>query len=208
MADYCTLPRSNLYPVEDWLDDRRAVFVEPLAAACAVNERLGLCGDERVLVLGDGKLGILCAWVLSTLAGQVTLCGHHPEKLELAAWRGLQTIARSADFDGDADIVVDATGSATGFMEAAVRCRPRGTVVLKTTVADSATINLAPVVVKELQVIGSRCGRFEDALAFLRAFPDLPLERLISGCYPLDQAEAAFARAAERDSLKVLLAVS
>lgn len=208
MAEYCLLPIANLYPVEAGLAAERAVLVEPLAAACEILEQLAVNGNERIVVLGDGRLGILCAWVLATAADDVTLVGRHPEKLALAAWRGLKTLPAGEKPPAGADIVVEATGSGAGLSQALALCRPRGTVVLKSTVASQGELELAPLVINEITLLGSRCGRFADALAMLAKFPDMPLARLITHRYPLEQAETAFSRAASGQALKVLLDIN
>lgn len=207
MAEFCMLPDANLHAVPDDIADERAVFVEPLSAACEIMEQVPLRGTERAVVLGDGRIGILCAWILSTVLQDVTLAGHHPAKLEAARWRGLNTCEKTGPREGDADLVVEATGSVRGLADALALCRPRGTVVLKTTVADFFHIDLAPAVVKEVSVVGSRCGRFSEGLRILQNHPDMPLERLITGRYPLTRGIEAFERAKQRDSLKVLLEI-
>ncbi len=207
MAEFCTLPYGNLHPVPDGISDERAVFVEPLSAACEILEQVSLTGRERAVVLGDGRLGILCAWVLSTVLEDVTLAGHHPAKLEAACWHSVKTCDQPGLMDRDADLVVEATGTGRGLEEAIRLCRPRGTIVLKTTIAQSFTIDLAPVVVREITLVGSRCGRFEDGLHVLLNHPDMPLERLITGCCPLERGVEAFELARQRESLKVLLDV-
>jgi len=167
-----------------------------------------MSGAERIIVLGDGRLGILCAWVLATVSSNVTIVGHHPDKLEHARWRGIKTALHEEEIEPGADILVEATGSGQGIAEAMSLCRPRGTIVLKSTVAMQGNINLAPVVVQEQTILGSRCGRFGDGLRIMQDFPDMPLERLISGRYPLEKAEEAFARAQDGEALKVLLEVN
>lgn len=205
MADYCVLPVSNLLEVPKTVSDDRAVLIEPLSAACEILEQLKIEGSERVVILGDGRLGILCAWVLSTVIDDVTLVGHHPKKLELSAWRHIRTAIGYADVNAGADIVVDATGSGRGINEAMLLCRPRGTVVLKSTVAFQGELNLAPVVINELTLLGSRCGQFKDGLRMLESYPDMPVERLITDRYPIEQAVEAFERSAQPDAVKVLL---
>ncbi|PKN36042.1 MAG: alcohol dehydrogenase [Deltaproteobacteria bacterium HGW-Deltaproteobacteria-19] len=207
MAEFCTLPSSNLHPVPDAIGDERAVFIEPLAAACEILEQVPLTGSERTVVLGDGRLGILCAWVLSTVLEEVTLVGHHPAKLEAAHWRSVKTCDALGDVDRNVDLVVEATGTGRGLEEAITLCRPRGIIILKTTIAQPFKIDLAPVVVREITVVGSRCGRFSDGLQILLAHPDLPLERLITGRYPLEKGIEAFVQARRRENLKVLLEV-
>ncbi|MDO9528621.1 MAG: alcohol dehydrogenase catalytic domain-containing protein [Syntrophales bacterium] len=205
MADYCVLPVSNLLEVPKTVPDDRAVLIEPLSAACEILEQLKIQGSERAVILGDGRLGILCAWVLSTVLSDVTLVGHHPEKLELSAWRHIKTAVSSADVDTGADIVVDATGSGRGMNEAMLLCRPRGIIVLKSTVASQGELNLAPVVINELTLLGSRCGQFKDGLRILESYPDMPVERLITGRYPIEQAVEAFEQSAKSDTVKILL---
>jgi alcohol dehydrogenase len=204
MAEVCVLPAANLLDVPDELSDDRAVLVEPLSAACEILEQHPLRDGECVAVLGDGKLGILCAWVLAAAGADVTLAGRHAEKLELAQWRRLQTRLATEPLAGGFDLVVEATGSEAGLARAIELCRPRGTIVLKSTVAAPHQLHLAPVVIHELTLLGSRCGQFKDGLAFLAQHPDAPLDRLIAARYPVEQAVEAF-RAAAGSSLKVLL---
>ncbi len=205
-ADYTSLPTANLVKIPPNMPAEQAVFIEPLSAACEILEQLTLRGDETAIVLGDGKLGILCAWVLSTVLADVTLKGRHVSKLALARWRCVQT-ARPGDSLGPADIVVEATGSAKGLGEALALCRPRGVIVLKSTVASGREINLSPLVINEQTIVGSRCGQFKDGLKLLKTYPDMPLERLITARLPLDQAERAFKLAAKPDTLKILFQV-
>ena len=204
MAEYCTLPIANLHVVPDPISDIRAVFTEPVSAAFEPFEQITIEGTERCVVLGDGKLGILCAWALATTCPDVTIVGHHPAKLEAAAWRLVQTASSVSAVAPGADLIVEATGTAAGLQEAIALCRPRGAIILKSTVAADAPLNLAPVVVNELNIVGSRCGLFQRGLRSLLSY-DFPLERLIKGQYPLDEAEAAFAHATRADALKILI---
>jgi len=208
MADYCILPVENLIEIPPDISEDRAVLTEPLSAACEIIEQLPLAGSERVIVLGDGRLGILCAWALATVLSDVTLFGHHPEKLQMAGWRHIRTTADPAHLQPGADIVVEATGSAKGMTEAMRLCQPRGTIVLKTTLAGGGDINLSPVVINEISIVGSRCGQFRDGIKMLQDYPDMPVERLISDRYPLSDALAAFDRATRADALKVLLNIN
>ncbi len=205
MAGYCALPVENLHIVDSVISDDRAILTEPLAAACEILEQISLTGKERVIVLGDGRLGILCAWALATAVPDVTLAGHHQEKLAIARWRDIKFSLRGEGIIPGADLVVDATGSGKGMSKAMELCRPRGTIVLKSTVALQGEINLAPLVIKELTVTGSRCGRFSHALIMMRTFQDMPLNRLITHRFPLHQAEQAFAAARSGKALKVVL---
>ncbi len=214
LAEYCTLPIENLCEVPDGIDDERAVFTEPLSAAYEILDQVELRGDERCVVLGDGKLGILCAWVLATRCAEVALVGRHADKLELADWGGVRTRLaqhRAPDAADEppargADLVVEATGTASGLSAALAHCRPRGTVVLKTTVAEPEPVDLAPIVIDEIQVLGSRCGRFDAGLAGAVEH-EFPVERLITARFPLARGEAAFARAAKAGALKVLVEI-
>ena len=205
MADYCILPIANLIEIPENISDDRAVFIEPLSAACEILEQLSLNGSQRVVVLGDGRLGILCAWVLSTVVSDVTISGHHPEKLALAAWNGVKTAHGNSNIDPGADVVVEATGSARGFAEAMSLCRPQGVIVLKSTVALSEKVDLSPIVIHELTVLGSRCGRFWRGLTLMEQSPDMPLESMITDRFPIEQATDAFERSAQHTALKVLL---
>ncbi|HOG12377.1 MAG TPA: alcohol dehydrogenase catalytic domain-containing protein [Smithellaceae bacterium] len=205
MAEYCTLPIVNLLALPEKLSDERAVLVEPLSAACEILEQMRPAGNERAVILGDGRLGALCAWVLATVLPVVTVVGHHPEKLENLRWRNIRTVLHEKDVAPGADIVVEATGSGAGIVTAMALCRPRGTIVLKSTVAVSGDVNLAPIVINEQTVLGSRCGRFADGLKIMCEYPDMPLDRLITARYPLARVEEAFARATQSDALKVLL---
>ncbi len=204
MAEYCALPVANLRAVPGKLTDDRAVFVEPLSAAFEMLDQVKVSPSDRCIVLGDGKLGILCAWALATVSRDVTLAGHHPHKLRLARWRRVKAVPAGRTLKTGADVVVEATGSAAGFARAMALCRPRGTLILKSTIAGASKMNLAPLVIHEITVVGSRCGRFERGLqeAVRNRFP---LERLISARYPMAKARQAFARAARRGTLKVLL---
>ncbi len=208
MADYCVLPLHNLCEIPNNLPGNRAIFIEPLSAACEMLEQLRINGTERAVVLGDGRMGILCAWVLATVLSDVTLVGHHAKKLERARWRHLKTELHPTAMVPEADIVVDATGTNNGIQDAISRCRPRGTVVLKTTVASHDAVDLSPIVVNELTVVGSRCGQFKDGIRMLATHADMAVETLITAQYPIEQAVAAFEHAVQPDALKVLVGMN
>ncbi|MBN1269493.1 MAG: alcohol dehydrogenase catalytic domain-containing protein, partial [Kiritimatiellae bacterium] len=144
MAEYCALPVANLHAVPPEIPDDRAVFVEPLSAACEILDQVQVESGMRCVVVGDGKLGILCAWVLATVSSDVTLVGHHREHLEAAEWGGVKTTVGTGGLTPGADVVVEASGSENGLMESIGLCRPRGTLVLKSTVATQGSVNLAP----------------------------------------------------------------
>lgn len=201
-AERLCLPTAQLHRVPDDVPDRAAVFVEPLAAAFAILEQVPDVGGRRAIVLGDGKLGILAAQVLRVAGADVLLSGRHPRKLDVARQVG---VAVGIPMAG-ADLVVDATGSPDGLAAAVALVRPRGTVVMKTTVAAEHRLDLAPAVVNEVTLVGSRCGRFAPAIAALAA-GRIAVEALIDAEYPLADGLAAVERAGTRGVLKVLLAV-
>jgi threonine dehydrogenase-like Zn-dependent dehydrogenase len=205
-AEFLRLPVVNLLPVPDEISDECAVFTEPLAAACGILERAQINVDTRVAVIGDGKLGLLCAQVLATTGASVTLVGRHPDKLQIAARRGVETIMvdkaklRTREFD----VVVEASGSATGFDLALVLLHPRGVLVLKSTFHGATEFHAARIVVDEISVVGSRCGRFAPALELLKTNA-VDVESLISEERALRDGLSAIRRAAEPGVLKVLL---
>jgi threonine dehydrogenase-like Zn-dependent dehydrogenase len=206
-AEFLRLPVVNLLPVPDEVPDERAVFTEPLAAACGIMERVSVTEKTRVAVIGDGKLGLLCAQVLALAGAQVLLVGKHPNKMELAARRGVETISADDASAGRArsvDVVVEASGAAAGFALALGLLRPRGVLVLKSTFHDKTGWDAARIVVDEISVVGSRCGRFAPALDLLKNNA-LDVESLISEEYALSDGTRAFERATERGVLKVLL---
>jgi threonine dehydrogenase-like Zn-dependent dehydrogenase len=205
-AEYLTLPARNLYPVPDGLPDEAAVFTEPLAAALEILEQVHIRPTDRVVVLGDGKLGLLVAQVVALLGCDLVVVGRHPEKLAILARRGVST-ALAGETDGlVADVVVECTGRPEGFATAKRLLRPRGTLVLKSTYHGQVEADLTALVVDEISLVGSRCGPFPPALRLLqRGLVDV--RPLISEIYPLSEGEKAFAHAAEPGTLKVLLRV-
>jgi threonine dehydrogenase-like Zn-dependent dehydrogenase len=205
LAEYVTLPAENLFVVPSPVKNEEAVFTEPLASAFEITEQIHMKPTDTVLVLGDGKIGILAALVLHHCLAQVVLAGKHEEKLSIARDQALSTMAvDSLPAKKAFDIVVDATGSPHGVEVSLRYVRPRGTIVLKTTAAEMTTIDLAPVVVDEVRIIGSRCGPFEPALRALSE-KRIRVGPLISGIYGFSKAAKAFDKAREKDSLKVLI---
>ncbi|MCA9510435.1 MAG: alcohol dehydrogenase catalytic domain-containing protein [Myxococcales bacterium] len=205
------VPVANLHAVPDAVDDARAVFTEPLAAAFEILEQVEVAPGARAVVLGDGKLGVLVAQVLANAGARVLAVGHHRAKLDALARRGIET-ALASDFAAGvdaapasrADLVVDATGSPSA-LELAVRAtRPRGTLVLKTTTAERPSLDFARVVVDEIRIVGSRCGPFAPALEAL-ASGAVDVASLLDDRFPLEHADAALERAAERGARKVLI---
>lgn len=207
-ADFLQLPDGNLHVVPDEIPTREAVFTEPLAAAFQIAEQVRLSGDLRTIVLGDGRLGILCAQVLRVHGCHVTLIGKHAEKLAVVERLGIPTQLLDEVLPRHtADLVVDATGGATGLPLALELVKPRGTVVLKTTIAAEHRLTLAPVVIDEVRIIGSRCGPFPRALEALKNH-EVDVEPLIEAVYPLAQAIEAFDRARTTPALKILLSMN
>jgi threonine dehydrogenase-like Zn-dependent dehydrogenase len=205
-SEFFTLPERNLHILPDEIPTSRAVFLEPLAAACEILDQVSIPPGERIAVLGDGKLGLLIAMVLNAHGYRVRQFGRHAAKLAIAARAGVETgIAGTVLPKAAYDWVVDATGSPEGLRSAAAMTRPRGTVILKSTLHGTVPVDTAPIIVNELTLVGSRCGRFEAALPLL-AHPLVQVEDLIAARFPLAEAPQAFARAAERGVLKVLLA--
>ena len=205
MAEFLTLPERNLHVVPDTISNEVAVFTEPLGAACEILDQVAIPKGSNVAVLGDGKLGLLIAQVLQISGLNVHQFGRHQSKLALSAASGVTTeLVRETMPTGEYEWVVDATGSAAGLQTAVQMTQPRGTVILKSTVHGEVPLNTAPVIVNEITLVGSRCGRFEPALALLEKSSVL-VERMISARMKLTDAEQAFAKASERGVLKVLL---
>lgn len=203
-AEYCTLPIENLHAVPEGLPDEVAVFTEPVAAACAILEQVPLDAGTPVAVLGDGKLGLLCAMVLALHGAEVSLFGRHPNKMAIAETVGVRPTAQSEIGTRQYPIVVEVTGSAAGMADAIRMTEPRGKIVMKSTVHEPVKIDMASVIVPEISLVGSRCGRFSYALPLLAA-QQLPLSEMIHAEYPLNEAPTAFAHAATKGTLKVLL---
>lgn len=204
-ADYLAIPVNNLAVVPDTISDEAAVFVEPLAAAFEILEQVHITPTKKILVMGDGKLGIMITQVLSLSGAGVILTGKHTAKLSVARKLGISTVnIKNVEPKDGFHIVVDATGSAEAFRMAMEIVKPRGTIVLKTTTATGPAINLAPLVVKEVSVVGSRCGPFAPALEALSK-NSIDVRPLITAVYPFSQAREAMRKAALKGSLKVLL---
>ncbi len=207
-ADLIAVPQRNLHLVPDTLTNDVAVFTEPVAAAYQVPAQVPITPNARIVVLGDGRLGNLCAQVLSGLSDNVLVVGKHAEKLALLRALGIAT-ALLRDVTGErlADVVVDCTGSDSGLPTALSLVRPRGTIVLKTTVAGTQTLPWAPFVIDEVTLVGSRCGPFDQALAGL-ADGRVCVGPLISERFDLSRGIEALERAQAKPVLKVLLDVS
>jgi threonine dehydrogenase-like Zn-dependent dehydrogenase len=203
-AEYVRVPVTNLHPVPASVTNEAAVFTEPLAAAFEILKQVRVQPTDDVVVLGDGKLGVLCAQVLSSAGAQVCVVGKHPHKLALPHQLGMATVLLSDWRPRLADIVVEATGSTAGLTLAMESIRPRGTLVLKSTVASTHTLSLAPLVINEITVVGSRCGRFPPALQAL-AHGHVTVAPLIDRVYPLAEGVQALAHAARPGTRKIVL---
>ncbi len=199
-----TLPEANLHAVPREIPSEHAVFVEPLAAACEILDQVKIPRGASVAVLGDGKLGLLIGQVLKAHGAEVHQYGRHEEKLRIAADAGVDARLTRKLPVAQYDWVVEASGSDQGLAQAVRMTRPRGTVVLKSTVHGLVGIDSAPVIVNEVTLVGSRCGRFEPALNLLRS-GRVRVDQLISEVFPLNKAPLAFKKAASPGILKVLL---
>ncbi len=206
-AEYVCLPVSNLLEIPDCVTDDEAVFVEPLAAALEILEQIHIAPDKKVIVLGDGKLGLLIALTLNACGLNIMLVGKHEEKLSIAQKQGVKTkLLSELEVKKEYDYVVEATGSITGFETSLALTKPRGTLVLKSTIAASKEFNLAPIVIDEITVVGSRCGQFAAALRLLES-GRIDVKPLISDIFSIDKAIEAFERNKEKSSVKVLVKV-
>ena len=205
-AEFLQLPVSNLVAVPDNIPDEHAVFTEPLAAACGVLERVNVNDSDRVAVIGDGKLGLLCAQVIALTGAPVLLIGKHSSKLRIAERRGIEieTPKPAAKRKREFDVVVEASGAASGFGLALDLLRPKGQLVLKSTFHGKTELDAARIVVDEISIVGSRCGRFNPALDLLKKSA-IDVDSLISEEYPLSNGVHAMRRAGTRGVMKVLL---
>ncbi len=203
-AERLSLPHANLHVLPEDLPTDRAVFAEPLAAAFEIPAQLDLSSHSRAWVLGDGRLGLLCAQVLALHGVEVGLFGRHPER---GAWlpQGIRHLGELADTSPEPRaLVVEATGDPAALPRALELCRPRGTLVLKTTSEAPTRLDLARIVVDEIRLQGSRCGPFEPAIEALR-LGTVAVEPMIAARFPLEEGASAFELAGRRGTLKVLV---
>lgn len=205
-AEFLQLPAINLLHVPDDIPDEHAVFTEPLAAACGVLERAAINNSDRVAVIGDGKLGLLCAQVIALTGAAVLQVGKHSSKLRIAERRGIEiaTPKLAAKRKQQFDLVVEASGAASGFGLALDLLRPKGQLVLKSTFHGKTELDAARIVVDEISIVGSRCGRFSPALDLLKKAA-IDVDSLISEEYPLANGVHAMRRAGTKGVMKVLL---
>jgi threonine dehydrogenase-like Zn-dependent dehydrogenase len=202
--EFLTLPETNLHRVPREISSEEAVFVEPLAAACEILDQVRIPRGAPVAVLGDGKLGLLASQVLQAHGAEVHQYGRHADKLRIAGQMGVGTEVAKKLPVAKYEFVVEATGSSEGLRQAVQMTQPRGTVVMKSTLHGLVSIDSAPVIVNEITLVGSRCGRFEPALRLLKN-RKVRVDAMISEVLPLKDAPRAFRAAAKPGVLKVLL---
>ena len=203
-ADFLTLPLRNLHRVPDSVPDDAAVFVEPLAAALEIQEQIALRPTDRVLLIGAGRLGQLIAQTVALTGAQFRVVARYPRQKALLHARGIETIAAEDVPPRRWDVVIEATGSPSGFDLARRALRPRGVLVMKSTYHGEMSLNLSSLVVDEIHLLGSRCGPFAPALRLLEKNLVDP-RPLIDARFPLSEGLAAFDRAQQRGALKILL---
>ncbi|AFZ23679.1 theronine dehydrogenase-like Zn-dependent dehydrogenase [Cylindrospermum stagnale PCC 7417] len=206
-AEYLCLPVENLHCVPENISTEAATFTEPVAAALEIQQQVPLSANDRVLVVGDGKLGQLVAQTLALTGCDLLAVGRHRDKLANLEARGIKTGLADAVTDRAFDISVECTGNPEGFAIARRALRPRGTLVLKSTYSGNLSLDASSLVVDEITLIGSRCGPFPAALELL-ATGKVDVQPLIHARYPLTQGLAAFENAQSRGVLKVLLEIS
>lgn len=202
--EFLTLPLHNLHVVPKSIPTEHAVFIEPVAAACEILDQIKIAQGQKIAVLGDGKLGLLVAQVLAGHGAKVHLYGRHKEKMRIAAQAGVSVEVPRKLPERAWPMVVDATGSSDGLRTAISMCEPRGTVIMKSTVHGLVAIDTAPAIVNEVTLVGSRCGRFEPAIRMLKS-GKVRVDEMIADEFPLDRAPEAFAAAATKGILKILL---
>lgn len=203
-AEFMVLPEENLHLAPNSIRDDAAVFTEPLAAAFRILDQVPVSQQDRVIVLGDGKLGQLAAQVLALRTKQLVCVGKHPWKLELLTRQKIPVAMQADPLERGADVVVEATGSPNGFARALELVRPEGTIVLKSTVAQPTAFELSLPVINEVRIIGSRCGPFRPALEAL-ALGTIDVRPMITETYALADGVHALDRAASKEVMKVII---
>ena len=202
------MPTKVLFEVPQNVPNEQAVFVEPLAAACEITEQLHIEPTQKIVVLGDGKLGLTTSLALNAQNLDVLLVGKHQNKLDIAKAQGVETkLLSEFKLEKKYDVVVEATGTASGFETSIALTKPRGVLVLKSTVATGKELNLAPIVIDEITVLGSRCGQFAPALRMLKN-NRINFTPFITKTYSIDEALEAFEANKAKESLKILIKIS
>ncbi|MFQ5456712.1 MAG: alcohol dehydrogenase catalytic domain-containing protein [Nitrospirota bacterium] len=206
-AEYLTLPEENLYYLPDSIDDEEGVFIEPLAAAFRITEQIKFKPGDKIVLLGDGKLGLLIANVLYRKGCNILVIGKHPKKLAVLqkfSIRG-ELVDDIKEKVGVADVVIEATGSPEGIKMAMQLVKPEGKILLKSTISRYNDIDISSLVINEVTIIGSRCGSFKRAIDALRK-KEIDVKPLISSVYPIEEGIEAFKEAvSNRDSIKVMI---
>jgi len=204
-AEFLSLPEKNLHIIPDSITDEQAVFVEPLAAAFEIREQVALQSQWNVAVVGDGRLAQLIIQVIKQTCSNITCFGRHRSKLENLVKRGTKIkIGIEPSDEQSFDLVIEATGSHSGFSDTMKLIKPRGTVVLKSTIASKENLDLTPTVVNEITLIGSRCGLFKPAIDAL-ATGIVSVDSMIDSIFPLEKFSEAIEYAKKPDTLKVFL---
>ena len=206
-AEYLVLPEDNLHLISDTISDEEAVFVEPLAAAFQIIQQIHIRPLDRVVVLGDGKLGLLVAQVLHLTGCDLLVVGKHSSKLSILQSKEIRTALIGDIRKIEADIVIESTGSPDGLDLALRLIRPKGTIVLKSTTAKKGAFDLASMVIDEITMVGSRCGHFPPAIRALEKGM-IDVKSLISDIYSIDDGIDAFTEAAKKGVLKILIKVN
>lgn len=206
-SEYFTLPKENVIEISENIDDITATFTEPLAAANEILEQVHIKPDYKVAIVGDGKLGLCISLVFNAMNINYVHIGKHSEKLQISRDLGAKTLLLdeiTAEMRKSFDVVIEATGSASGFETSVNLTKPRGILVLKSTIASDAKLNLAPVVVDEITIVGSRCGQFKPILRLLEQ-KKINVKPLVDSIYDVDDFENAFKKNAQKNTLKVLV---
>ena len=204
-AEYLSLPEKNLHVLPDSISDKQAVFIEPIAAAFEIKEQISLNPDWKVAIVGDGRLSQLITSVLKTVCSSITCFGRHETKLVRLQKMGVRTkIGIHKDQQHSFDLVVEATGSTSGFLDSMNLVKPKGKVILKSTIASKENLDLTPAVVNEITLVGSRCGPFSPAINAL-ATGLISVDGLIDSEFPLEKFQEAFSRAKDSNALKIVL---
>ncbi|MDC0329768.1 alcohol dehydrogenase catalytic domain-containing protein [Nitrosopumilus sp.] len=204
-AEFLSLPEKNLHVIPDSISDEQAVFVEPLAAAFEINEQVSLKPEWNVAVVGDGRLAQLIIQVIKLTCSNITCFGKHEKKLEGLVQSGIKIKVGIESTDEQLfDLVIEATGSNSGFSDTMKLVKPRGTVILKSTIASRENLDLTPTIINEITLIGSRCGLFKPAIEAL-ASGKISVNSMIDSTFSLEKFEDAIIYAKKPDTLKVFL---
>ena len=203
-AEYLTLPLENLHLLPSSISDVEAIFIEPLAASLEILEQIRIKKQDSVVVLGDGKLGLLIAQVMKLKTPRVSCVGRHKKKLEILKEKKIETYFDGKKLRKKFDVVIEVTGNEQGLSEALFLVKPRGKVILKSTFQEKPKVDISKIVVDEIHLLGSRCGPFSKAIEVLRK-KQVEVERMVDGDFPLDKAREAFAFAQKPETIKVLI---